>query len=85
MFLSDLDQLSLMTWVSLPKMSAKPSLAFMKVLHGILRKVESAKAYVVSCATQAIRPTLSPPRRSALLNRQRFPHDRPAFPPLELP
>jgi hypothetical protein len=36
MFLSDLDQISLMTWVSLPEMSAKPALAFVKVLHGIL-------------------------------------------------
>ena len=36
MFLSDLNQFSLMTWVSLPEMSAKPALAFVKVLHGIL-------------------------------------------------
>ena len=36
MFLSDLDQFSLMAGVNLPEMSAKPALAFVKVLHGIL-------------------------------------------------
>ena len=47
-FLSEFNQLCLIRRVSFPEMSAKPALAFMKVLHGILPWVESARAYTVS-------------------------------------
>jgi hypothetical protein len=47
-FLSELNQLCLVRRMIFPEMSAKPALAFMKVLHGILPLVDPAKAYKVS-------------------------------------
>jgi hypothetical protein len=42
--LSELNQLCLVGRMSFPEMSAKPALAFMKVLHGILPLIDSARA-----------------------------------------
>jgi hypothetical protein len=52
-FLSDLNQLRLAGCMRFTEVSAKPALAFLKVLHRILPSIEPAKAHSVSvCAAR---------------------------------